>query len=238
MSSLTARPRDLANLRDLGGLPTEDGGRTRAGVLWRSDAPLADDTTRGPDGGAWPPPTVLDLREPVELRAPHPLAALGSTVTSMPLIGALAPGDRERGRTGGLGVDELYLLMLDTAAAWLPDLVHLAAHGPAPVLVHCAAGKDRTGVVVALLLRAAGVTREAVADDFALTNTHRTPLRDRLVAQGAVDADVDAERIGVTPAHLEAVLDRIGTDPAALLRPAGVDDGDVAAWRDRLLGPS
>lgn len=238
VSPTTTRPHDLANLRDLGGLPTGDGGRTRVGVLWRSDAPLADDTTRGLDG-VWPPPTVLDLREPTELRgAPHPLAALGSRVTSIPLVGALAPGDRERGLTGELGIDRLYLLMLDTAAAWLPRIVHLAAREPGPVLVHCAAGKDRTGVVVALLLRAAGVTREAVAADFAVTNHHRARLRDRLVAQGTVDADVDPARVGVTPAHLEAVLDRVGTDPVGLLRTAGVDDGDLAAWCDRLLGAS
>jgi protein-tyrosine phosphatase len=69
----------LCNVRDVGGLPTEDGRTTRAGVLYRSDAPLPGDPT--PAGiAAWPPRTVLDLRSSRErAAAPHPLAA-GTTV--------------------------------------------------------------------------------------------------------------------------------------------------------------
>ena len=64
--------------------------------------------------------------------------------------------------------------------------------GPHPVLVHCAAGKDRTGVAVALLLRLAGVTRAAVDADFARTNARRVGLQRRLERRGAL-------RPGVVP---------------------------------------
>jgi protein-tyrosine phosphatase len=236
VSSTTARPEDLANLRDVGGLPTVDGRRTRPGVLWRSDAPLAGDVTLGPDGHGWPPGSVVDLRHAAELPAPHPLPAVGSTLTTLPVMDALAPDDRARGHDGSLPIAELYLRMLDIAEAWLPELVAVAAHGPAPVLVHCAAGKDRTGVSVALLLRIAGVTREAILADFAETNRHFAPLLERLVAQGRVDRDVDHRMIGVVPADLEAVLDRLEPDPWDLPRAAGVPESDLVAWRDRLLG--
>lgn len=226
----------LSNLRDVGGMPTRGGGRTRPGVLWRSDAPLAGDETRGPGGLPWPPGSVVDLRNPSELPAVHPLPALGAELTTLPLIESLAPAEQARGRRGELDAGELYLLLVEAIGeAWLPRLVEVAAYGPGPLLVHCAAGKDRTGVAVALLLRAAGVDRATVAADFAATNDVRAPLRDRLVAQGAIDGSVEASRIGVTPEHIEPVLDLVDDDPWAPLRDAGVPDADLEAWRTRLV---
>jgi protein-tyrosine phosphatase len=237
----TGGARHLANLRDLGGLPTDDGGRTRPGVLWRSDAPLAGDATdHGPGGLAWPSGCVVDLRNPEELdgRA-HPLVDLGAELTELPLIRALAPDVLMRAappeQRQRRGLDELYLLLARTGEAWLPPVVRVAAYGPGPLLVHCAAGKDRTGVAVALLLRAAGVARDAVAADFAATNDHRLALRDRLAAQGTLDPSTDPARIGVTPAHLEPVLDLLDDDPRGPFRAAGVPDADLDAWRARLV---
>jgi protein-tyrosine phosphatase len=231
----------LANLRDVGGMPTVDGGRTRPGVLWRSDAPMAGDTTvHGPGELAWPPGSVVDLRNPEELDGrPHPLVALGSELTPLPLIQALAPGVLMRGappdRQQRRGLDELYLLLFRIGHAWLPSLARVAAYGPGPLLVHCAAGKDRTGVAVALLLRAAGVTRDAVAADFDATNDHRIALRDRLVTQSAAPPDADPAKVGVDLAHLEPVLDLLDEDPRAPFRDAGVPDADLDAWRARLV---
>jgi hypothetical protein len=241
-TALPAAGRHLANLRDVGGLPTVDGGRTRPGVLWRSDAPQAGDATEhGPGGLAWPPGSVVDLRNPEELDGrPHPLVDLGAELTPLPLIQALAPGvlmrDAPPERRQHKGLDELYLLLVRIGEAWLPPLMRVAAHGPGPLLVHCAAGKDRTGVAVALLLRAAGVRRDAVAADFAATNDHRLALRDRLAAQGALDPATDPERVGVTPAHLEPVLDLLDDDPRAPFHDAGVPEADLEAWTARLVG--
>lgn len=232
--------RHLANLRDVGGMPTVDGGRTRAGVLWRGDAPLAGDATdQGPGGLPWPPGSVVDLRNPVELRdAPHPLVELGAELTPLPLVEALAPAERARGERGELGTDELYLLLVGIGEAWLPPLLRVAAHGPGPLFVHCAAGKDRTGVAVALLLRAAGVRRDAVAADFAASNDHRVALRDRLVVQGTLDPAIEPDRVGVRPAHIEPVLDLVDDDPSAPFREAGVPEADLEAWRARLVDPA
>ena len=223
-------------------MPTVDGLRTRPGVLWRSDAPLADDaTTHGPGGLAWPPGSVIDLRNPEELDGrPHPLVALGTELTPLPLIQALAPEvlmrdappETRQRRT----LDELYLLLLGIGEAWLPALVGVAAHGPGPLLVHCAAGKDRTGVAVALLLRAAGVPRDVVAADFAATNDHRRrPARPPGRSRARPHRAPTRDRVGVDPAHLEPVLDQLDDDPRAPFRAAGVSDADLDAWRARLV---
>lgn len=227
----------LANFRDVGGMPTVDGGTTRPGVLWRGDAPMPGDLT-GPDdtgGLPWPPGSVVDLRNASESTGPHPLIARGSEVTVLPLVQSLAPDTQARGKRGELTTGELYLLLLEIGSAWLPPFLAVAAHGPGPLFVHCAAGKDRTGVAVALLLRSAGVDRATVAADFAATNDHRRALRDRLVAQGSLGEDVPAERVGVTPEHIEPVLDVLDDDPRRPLLEAGVPAADLDAWRERLV---
>jgi protein-tyrosine phosphatase len=226
-----------ANLRDVAGLPTEDGGRTRPGVLLRSDAPLEGDPA--PEVLAWPPGSVIDLRASRERHGPHPLAALGAEVHHVPLTDALAPEALARGEQGGLSMGELYVLLAEAAPGWLPQVVDVAAHGPAPTLVHCAAGKDRTGVAVAILLRLVGVTRPAVEADFVQTNARRVALRERLLAQGAREDDVPADRVGVRREHLVAVLDLLDDHPggpAGFVHAAGVPDDDATAWRARLLG--
>ena len=225
----------LANLRDVAGMPTVDGGRTRPGVLWRSDAPLRGDTTEGLHGVAWPPGSVVDMRNDRELPEPHALVDLGSELTPLPVLDSLAPDVLARGRAGGLGQDELYLQLMEIGPAWLPTLFRVAAHGPGPLLVHCAAGKDRTGVAVATLLRAAGVERDAVFADFSETNRHRVALHARLQIQGVLPESVPAEQIGITPWHIEPVLDLLDDDPRGVLRTAGVPDADLEAWRDRLV---
>ena len=225
-----------SNIRDVAGLPTDDGRRTRPGVLLRGDAPFADDAPPGLD---WPPGVVIDLRTTEELDDPHPLTASGAAVHHLPLTDALAPDAVARGEAGELRIEELYVLLADGAAAWLPQTLRHLVDGPWPVLVHCAAGKDRTGVAVAVLLRLAGVTRAAVEADFSRTNARRGVLRDRLVRRGALDADDHASGVGVESAHLAPVLDRLDGDGAhRLARAAGVEESVLARWREVLLIPS
>lgn len=180
----------LANARDLGGLPTRGGGATRPGVLWRSDA-LAALTDRGlAEFAAAPIGTVFDLRTPAErTAAPNRLPATGVREVPQPML----EGDMSRlvGRAaltletsdaasspGGLldslpTLDDLYLGLLEHAAAGFAAVASaVATPGDADrpgVLVHCTAGKDRTGVTVALLLAAADVDRDAIVADYTLS---------------------------------------------------------------------
>ena len=110
-------------------------------------------------------------------------------VRTLRALGAEHPVGQQRGvlpENRLLEPGELYLGLLDAAGNWLPAMLDAAIEGPHPVLVHCAAGKDRTGVAVALLLRLAGVTRAAVDADFTRTNARRIGLQRRLERRGAL----------------------------------------------------
>ncbi|MEJ2867093.1 tyrosine-protein phosphatase [Actinomycetospora sp. OC33-EN08] len=226
------------NIRDVAGLPTADGRRTRPGILLRGDAPFDDD---GPDspgwpaGLAWPPGVAVDLRSDRELDTPYPLA--GTRWVHLPLIDTLAPELLARGRDDRIGPAALYLALVDSAASWVPELLDAVIDGPHPVLVHCAAGKDRTGIAIAVLLRLAGVTRAAVDADFARTNARRIGLQRRLERRGALRPGVVAAGdIGVDRDDVLGVLDRLdGEGIGEVVRAAGVSDDRVEQWRALIL---
>lgn len=229
----TAPPSSLVNLRDVATLLPPADRLLTPGVLWRSEAPQVDDDP--PGATPWPPATAVDLREPAELRGlEHPLARLGTRIVDLPLAAVLAPAEQARLRAHELELAELYLRLLERADAWLPRLVHLVATAPAPILLHCAAGKDRTGVTVALLLRLAGVPDDAVLADYLATADVLEALVPRL---GLVDEDgrpVPGRLIDVTEAGIRTVLERLGDDPVAFHRDHGVADDDIDRWRDRI----
>jgi protein-tyrosine phosphatase len=232
----------LCNIRDLGGLPTEDGRITRSGVLYRSDVPLPGDPE--PDGiGVWPPRTVLDLRSPVEIAAvPHPLASGTTVVRPLPLIddsahagaatAVLPSGPEARAWFAGL-----YHRWLDEHPDRIVAAVTAAVQGPWPVLVHCAAGRDRTGVVTALLLRAAGVERAAVVDDYRRTEDNQERIVARLAATGR-RIPVRALAALQTPEAIERVLDTVDEHPGGAtgwLVAGGAPPGDLRRWTEHLL---
>jgi hypothetical protein len=231
----------VANLRDVGGLPTESGGRTRPNVLLRSGAPLAGD--RDPEGTPWPPAEVIDLRAIAELGGrPHPLAAPGTRVHALPMIKRATPG------AGGdwssmPDLPTVYPRFLADGAELLVTMLRIATHATGPTLIHCAAGKDRTGIAIAVLLRAAGVTKDAVLADYVQTARNMDHVLARLEYHGPEDPTHMQRLMGAPPEAIATVLeelDRAGhgapdPDGAWLLRH-GATETDLAAWRKRLLG--
>jgi rhodanese-related sulfurtransferase len=235
----------LCNVRDVGGLPTEDGRTTRAGVLYRSDAPLPGDP---PPAGiaAWPPRTVLDLRSSRErAAAPHPLAAGTTVVLPVALIddsrGAGAapapvlPPEVELGRW----FVALYRRWLRDHPVQIVEAVTAVVRAETPVLVHCAAGRDRTGVVTALLLRAAGVRRDAVVADYRRTEGNQALIADRHALAAGFPGGRAALAGLRTPEAIELVLDVVdghsgGT--AGWLLAHGASEVDLARWSERLVG--
>ncbi|WP_125773000.1 tyrosine-protein phosphatase [Antribacter gilvus] len=199
----------LANFRDVA--TTVRG--VRPGVLLRSDAPHSADTA--PAGASvWPPRTVLDLRDTTEGRESHPFGG-ASTVLSLPLLQGGTGAPRGLPRT----LTELYLRMLaPPAASMVVEAVTTVARGETPVLVHCTAGKDRTGVTVAVALALAGVDRAEIVADFVLTEVGmpgvlaRIPRTARFAtpaAKSAKTAEIAAE-LFTAPAHaMEAFLDAL-----------------------------
>ncbi|MCI2238224.1 tyrosine-protein phosphatase [Paenibacillus sp. TRM 82003] len=195
----------VANLRDVAHCDP----RLEPGVLWRSAQPLAGDGAPA-QVTSWPPATVVDLRSAAELPAgDHPLLGEGTRVHPVELLDGA--GDPAAAAGDPPPLREVYLGMLEPGTGLL-RAVELVAAGPAPVLVHCAAGKDRTGVVVALALRLVDVPRTAVLADFALTTGHLPEVLRRLVAASPLPTGVDLatlpqEYFTAPTAALDAVLD-------------------------------
>lgn len=163
----------VPNLRDVGGVVTVDGSEVLTGRVLRSAMPHAKDAV--PEGIAWPPAVVIDLRSDGESESIHPLAHQGSRIVNLPLLSALRPDLAPPEDLHGL-----YLLVLDHASMYLVELVREVSVASGATLIHCAAGKDRTGISVALLLRLVGVSREDVLADYQLTEEAATAIGSRL----------------------------------------------------------
>jgi protein tyrosine/serine phosphatase len=238
-----------ANTRDLGGLPTT-GGRVRSRLVLRSDNLQdlsAPDITRLIDEVGLR--TVLDLRTDSERRGtgPGPLAG-------QPLVRHVAlsfiPDDAEiradpgavlpdRWADGAIGAYLHYLR--DRPDAFAAAVRTLASDDAGAAVLHCAAGKDRTGVLSAVILDTVGVLREALVEDFVASNERIEQIYDRLLGDHTYAADV--QRIGldahrVDPATMHGVLDLLDEEyggAAGYLRSAGVGDDELAALTRRLV---
>jgi protein-tyrosine phosphatase len=182
------------NLRDLGGYPTSDGGAVRWRALLRSDA-----LHRVQDGDlailrALNLRTVIDLRSHAEAEiAPVSLDALGARTLHRPVLSGGLPGLPAE-------LSGIYRHIIDDCGAAIAAAIEpLGAPGALPALIHCSAGKDRTGIVVALLLAAIGVPDDVIAADYALSGTYLDPGTTAAIGQVAVSTGL-GDRL--TPALL------------------------------------
>jgi protein-tyrosine phosphatase len=232
------------NFRDVGGYALAGGGRTAWGRLFRSDLPrlAVDDATALRALGLR---MVLDLRDDAECES-HP-ACLGGVevrVVRRPLrLAGLLEGLRRQDEDplGTLYRTAARELGAEIAAA----VAVLAGPGALPALVHCAAGKDRTGIVVALALSAVGVPDDLVAADFALSSSY---LSAGYFDQFRNRAAGDVSRTSIDPVALR------GSEPASMLRllaevheqyggaldylrQHGVTDEELTTLRQALIAP-
>ncbi|MBO0610612.1 tyrosine-protein phosphatase [Myceligenerans salitolerans] len=174
----------LLNARDLGGMPLAGGARVRERALIRSEALswLQPDGVRA--ARAYGTVRVIDLRRPAEtVEYAHPFAPAESGEAREPgpeyvNLPVQEPDDPEEGPWA-----HLYAGMLRRRPGLFARALGAVADAPeGPVLVHCAAGKDRTGLVVAFALSLAGADDESIADDYELTNSRLAPRWERHVA--------------------------------------------------------
>lgn len=162
-----------SNFRDLGGLPTTDGRTTTWRRAYRSDTlqELTDDDVKRIVGDIGLT-TIIDLRTKREIEAEGrgPLEAEARIRhVHLPFIGELEVRD-EVPETIERDVLADYVHMLDTAGHLIAQAVETIATSPGPVVFHCAAGKDRTGILAAIVELLLGVPREVVVGDYELTN--------------------------------------------------------------------
>jgi protein tyrosine/serine phosphatase len=204
---------DCRNVRDLGGVPTGDGTRVRYGALIRADD-LAHLTAEGRAAvQAAGVHRIVDLRGQAETaRLPSPFADDGC-YRWLPFIDEVA--DRQRDPVVEATLLATYRGSIERNARNIVAGLRAVADAPAGgVVVHCSAGKDRTGVIVALALAVAGVAPEDIAADYACPAGE---LRDPEAILGM----------------LELVTERYGDVPRYLARH-GMSGAEIGALRARL----
>lgn len=221
----------VPNLRDLGGTPVE-GGAVAPAHLLRSAMPLGDDVA--PPEITWPPQVVIDLRSVAETEPVHPLSAPGVTVHNFPLLSALRPGVAPPE-----SLADLYRLMLRTTAEHLVDVVDTVATASGPTLVHCAAGKDRTGVSIAMVLALLGAKREDIVDDYLVTARNEEQIEARFRRLfGARRATLPTQYFATPAEAITAVLDTWDEHPGGAFgwfQRAGGRPETVERLRSRLV---
>jgi len=224
------------NCRDVGG-HAAGAGVVRHGLLFRSDLPLVDDA-RGHHLEPLGLRTVIDLREPDErIARPVRLATATPRIVSMPSgLGPLVAADP----TKAASLTILYRTAILETGPRLAEIVsELARPGALPALVHCAAGKDRTGIVVALVLSALGVADEDVARDYALSAENLGPEFFAALDEttDALDVDLTALRSAddAEMVRLLALVREVAGDARAYLRHHGVSEEDLNALTRALV---
>jgi protein-tyrosine phosphatase len=236
------------NVRDLGGLPTEDGAVTQLGRIVRADnlRRLSDRGKRAlVDHGV---ARVVDLRFPEEL-AEDPAGDLPVEVVHLSLLGETRTRewqDEQNAAMDSAANAEEYLVasyseFLDRYRERFAAAVHAIADAPqGAVVVHCMGGKDRTGLITALVLRLAGVATETVAADYALTEAALAPTAPAWIAAAPTEAE-RRRRALLQPAPasaMTAVLARLDERYGSVreyLRGAGVTDDALERVRERQL---
>lgn len=242
------RPADrairLLNFREVGGAPCADGRRVRRGRLFRSATPDFATPTDLIFLERLGIRTVLDLRTEPERRV-SPFIDL--RVHSIPILtqvwdpGSIAASTLPPDRF----LADRYLEMCELGADRIAECLGVLAESPAsPALVHCTAGKDRTGVLVALLLSALGVNRRAIAEDYALSALamaelialirDQSPERlDAMVSQPSSFLSAPQEAMQT---FLRDLTDRYGS-PTRYLIHAGVTEEQLDALAEHFTAP-
>jgi protein-tyrosine phosphatase len=156
------------NARDLGGLPVGPAGTTRFRALVRSDLPGVHSAADPGPLGHYGIRTIVDLRATREVaESPSPLAGLPGYVH----VSLVEDPETWRALAGDADMGDFYLWLAAERADRIAEVLRsIAAAPPGGVLFHCLAGKDRTGIVAALLLGLAGVGRGAIVDDYLLSD--------------------------------------------------------------------
>ena len=239
----------LLNVRDLGGHPTEDGDETRYDSIIRADSvrQLSDQGwTALVDYGV---KTIIDLRANEELEADPP-AELPVEVLHIPFfethtsewkeIEAELESAARAAPDVPTATREVYLIFLEHFGRNVATAIRAVADAPeGGVVIHCAGGKDRTGLLTALLLHVAGVGIEEIAADYALSEERLRPRHEQWFAEAESDEELERmQRMAQTPAaSIEGVfaeLERRHGSVEGYLRDTGLTDAELDRARARL----
>ena len=163
----------LHNVRDLGGFVTSTGHTTRSNVFWRGDSPHRVTTSDLAYFATHQITTVIDLRHEREQQvAPNPLATQADiNYVAIPLFQVSHNTSNVITR-----LDDFYIHLLETSRAPIQQTFTQLADAPNGTFFHCRVGKDRTGIIAALLLDLVEVPHAHIIADYVATADHITPL--------------------------------------------------------------
>jgi protein tyrosine/serine phosphatase len=233
------------NFRDLGGYVTVDGRTTRWGRLFRSDTLhelTADDLAVLRSVG---------LASVIDLRTGHEVAETGRGLLESETVGyvhlsvmpeAKRDPDTARPSLADLDLASVYLGWLESGRASLVAALTLVGDGANyPLVFHCAAGKDRTGVLAALVLDIIGVETETIVADYALTATRLDLIRSRQITDTeTADRMIEAPHLfGAEAQTMENFLDALNRQHGGGRQwalAAGVAPATLASMTSTLLG--
>lgn len=248
-----AGPRTLTwdgcvNVRDLGGMPTEDGAVTSSGSVIRSD------NIRGLSDEGWRALAehgvvrIVDLRFPEE-RAEDPPGDADVEVVHVSVLGPSIAEGQEYLRELDAHIDAVddiadhyawsYVDFLERNRPRFGAALAAVADADGPVVIHCMGGKDRTGLVAALLLRLAGVSLADIGADYSLSGPNLSGTLDAWLASAPNERERRRrEKLSTTPAVamarvVEDIEDRYGS-VAGYLEAAGLNAAQIERLRARL----
>lgn len=231
----------LRNFRDLGGYPKEDGCTTNRGKFYRSpglygmtDVDRAHMLTLGLS-------CIVDLRTAGEIeREPDPFGeADGIAFYNVPLIDNLNSGERS---VSNMTLAELYLHLVDDKQAGLKEVFSIFARhvNDGGCVFHCTAGKDRTGVVAALLLMLAGVSEEDIIHNYAATIVLMKEVFEKRLAKYAQEGrTINTELFGSDAQNMRTFIDHMKANygtAESYLKKIGLSASEIDTLRDALAG--
>ncbi|OAS16785.1 tyrosine-protein phosphatase [Paenibacillus oryzisoli] len=226
------------NLRDLGGYKTKDGRMTRWGIFFRADGLHKLSTLSQQELVDRGVRTIIDLRNAHELEEKKNVFA-DSQQVSYHNVSLINPATSSLTQIRNLG--DLYINLLQTSQAQLLRVFTLLAEGGIyGSLFHCAAGKDRTGVVSALLLDLGNVPHETILEDYVLTNACISPILEELRKgkPANVPDDMYESFLGCDPAYMVSLLSHLELrygNAEHYLRTIGLSEGQILTLKEQLL---
>ena len=249
--------KSVVNFRDLGGYLTEDGRRVRWGQVYRSGALghlSQEDADYLQNLGLR---LVCDLRTPKEAEANPDQLSFKPTPTYIHKPMYSGNNSSQRLQTLFYNSEQLYAMMVQAYTEHMVDangetfgdiLRRLADKNNLPAVIHCTAGKDRTGIAGAVLLMLLGVPDEIIVADYSLSNAHYLHFADvvrpalRKVAPLGITVEDLQPLLTAPPDTMRRTLSHIreqyGTAEAYVKDKAGLTDEEIAALKANLLEPA
>ena len=232
-----------ANFRDLGGYPASDGRHLRWRLLYRSDALhdlSAADVVRFQG--------ELGITEIVDLRSTSELENEGRGLLETEPIGfhhlPLFNGRSMSAKNAAvmsLSLGERYIAMMDVAREPIARVIDTLAHAKGGAVYHCAAGKDRTGVISAVLLGVLGVPDDLIVADYALSSQNIDAIIERIMRMkgyGDTLKVMPADTMHAKPETMEEVVAAVSSRYGSMsdyLRESGVSEATLERLRAKCL---